>query len=87
MGWQQKHTKMSDQSESCKTKHFSRKKEVCIFLLLSQFSWIANYIVQLLAENDFGIRKIDGGKYSTLFWKDCRENAYSKHNIYIKKSE
>lgn len=27
MGWQQKRTKMSDQSESCKTKHFSRKKK------------------------------------------------------------
>jgi len=69
MGWQQKRTKMSDQSESCKTKHFSRKKKkkVCIFLLLSQFSWIANYIVQLLDENDFGIRRLDGGKYGTHF--------------------
>jgi len=69
MGWQQKRTKMSDQSESCKTKHFSRKKKkkVCFFVVLNQLRWFDNYIVQLLDENDFGIRRLDGGKYGTHF--------------------
>lgn len=51
---------MPDHSESCKTKLFSRKKKIYIFLLLSQFSWTANYSVQLLAEDGLAS---EGGKY------------------------
>lgn len=46
---------------------FPGKKNLYFFLFLSWFSWTANYSVLLLAENDLGIRKLEGGKYGTNF--------------------
>lgn len=38
-------------------------------MLPSLFSWTANFNVQLLAENDLGIKTLESGKYGTIFKK------------------
>lgn len=41
--------------------------------------------MQLLAEDGFGIRRLEGGKNGIHFLKSSRENAYTKQNLYITK--